>query len=501
MDTINAMNAMNAAMNAAMIDEQKPSLFELLSEQQLHGLLPPTLRYLLTVATQRYPRYLLRALNSFDELYALAMAVVEHYYLQTMGGTFTEHFYGLKRERVLEGGGPGGRSEVPRAAAGTPAVVRAFLQLGQSSLSSSYSSSSSILWKNLAVIVGVPYLKRKLDAAYERDAPRARLGAAYQRLPANPTLRDRLRHAARWFLRNVYPSVHAAYGFAVLAFNLAYLFDGSRYASPLLWLVSTRVRRMTGADYRAIDDAADKRASSTASSSLGGKVLGGLSMVLPASIFALKFLEWWHASDFAKQLSLRAAANLDLPPPLAAGLSSGSGSGSGSGAGAGASTKLGHTSAMANMNASNTGSIGRKGILKTRRVGEEENNAAAAAAPPPTTTTTTTTTNGDAPTEEEELARTAPIAKPSLLPIYTVPAPADSALCPICTDNITTPTACQTGVVYCYICIHKWMQGQHEKQEAFMEGKAGRWESGEGRCAVTGRRVLGGTEGLRRLMV
>jgi hypothetical protein len=28
-----------------------------------------------------------------------------------------------------------------------------------------------------------------------------------------------------------------------------------------------------------------------------------------------------------------------------------------------------------------------------------------------------------------------------------------------------------------------------------------RWESGKGRCAVTGRRVLGGTDGLRRLMI
>lgn len=28
-----------------------------------------------------------------------------------------------------------------------------------------------------------------------------------------------------------------------------------------------------------------------------------------------------------------------------------------------------------------------------------------------------------------------------------------------------------------------------------------RWESGKGRCAVTGRRVLGGTDGLRRVMV
>ena len=69
------------------------------------------------------------------------------------------------------------------------------------------------------------------------------------------------------------------------------------------------------------------------------------------------------------------------------------------------------------------------------------------------------------------------------------------------------------------------MEGEHERQVAFMEGAAGfrregdgddaedegwskeegsregRWESGKGRDAVTGRRVLGGTEGLRRVVV
>jgi len=29
----------------------------------------------------------------------------------------------------------------------------------------------------------------------------------------------------------------------------------------------------------------------------------------------------------------------------------------------------------------------------------------------------------------------------------------------------------------------------------------GLWESGMGRCAVTGKRILGGTEGLRRVVV
>ncbi|KAG7119115.1 Peroxisome assembly protein 12 like [Verticillium longisporum] len=417
-------------------DEQKPSLFELLSEQQLNGLLPPTLRYLLTIATQRYPRYLLRVLNSFDELHALLMLLVERHYLRTRGGSFTEHFYGLKREKALH-------AEIPRANASAPAIVRDALRL-----------RTADVWKNLAVMVALPYLKRKLDDAHEANAPRALLGAAYTRMPENPTPKQRLLHHYRWFLRTLYPSVNAAYQLAVLAFHLAYLFDNSKYHHPFLWLIGTRVRRMNADDYRAIDALTTTTAKTTAQGGAGGppgirsffapralgaRLLSSLSLLLPASIFALKFLEWWHASDFAKQLSRKAGDALDLPPPVVSGMPA---------------------------------------TPAEKPQGAEKSHV------------------DDAP-----LAETAPIATPSLLPIYTVPAPADTTLCPVCAGEIVTPTACQTGFVYCYACIHRWLEGAHPKQEAFMEDKQARWESGAGRCAVTGRRVLGGTEGLRRIIV
>lgn len=427
-------------------DDQKPSLFEVLSEQQLNALLPPTLRYLLTVATQRHPRYLLRALNSFDELYALLMLLVERHYLRTRGGSFTENFYGLKREKALRG-------EVPRASMAAPHLVRDTLKL-----------TSRDVWMNLAVLVGVPYLKRKLDEGHEINAPRALLGAAYTRMPDNPTLRDRFVHYYRWFLTNIYPSVNAAYYFAMLAFNLAYLFDRTKYHNPLMWLIGTRVRRMTAADYQAIDalsakSKADGRPGGQSLFSprnLGSKVLSSLSIALPMSIFALKFLEWWYQSDFAKQLTRKAAENIELPPPIISGLLA-------------------------------------KHLKKSTGTTSDEKQAAA----------------GDgyskdpaASVEEAEIAAAdAPVAKPSRLPIYVVSFPDDSSCCPICLEDIVTPTACQTGVVYCYTCIHRWLEGMHPKQETFMEGKQGKWESGQGRCAVTGRRVLGGTEGLRRIMV
>ena len=425
-------------------DEGKPSLFELLSEQQLSALLPPTVRYVLTVLTQRYPRHLLRVLNSFDELYALAALVVERHYLRTRGGSFTEHFYGLKREKALA-------AEIPRASAAAPAAVRDALRL-----------SPADVWKNLAVLVGLPYLKRKLDEAYEVDAPRALLGAAYNRLPPNPGWRDRVAHAFRWFLRRVYPSVNAAYYLALLAFNLAYLFDNSKYHSPFLWLIGTRVRRMNAADYRAIEALEQKQRGGGAGvrRTLGARLLGALSLVLPTSIFALKFLEWWYASDFARQLSRKAAESLDLPPPVVTGLPQ---------------------AAAAAAAAAKKEKEKEKEQEDIDRDGDEEMD--------------------EQEEEERRLRERAPVAASSCLPILTVPAPESSELCPICEGEIATATACQTGVVYCYACIHKWVAGTHPRQERFMAGREGRWESGEGRCAVTGRRVLGGTEGLRRIMV
>ncbi|KAI2635389.1 Pex12 amino terminal region-domain-containing protein [Xylaria nigripes] len=420
-------------------DDQKPSLFELLSEQQLNSLLPPTLRYLLTVATQRYPRYLLRVLNSFDELYAIAMLVVERHYLHTRCGSFTEHFYGLKREKALH-------AEIPRAATTTPEIVRETLKL-----------STKDVWKNLAVMVAIPYLKRKLDESHEIEAPRALLGANYVRMPPNPTIKQRIMHYYKWFIRNVYPSIHAAYYFGIIAFNLAYLFDNTKYHNPFMWLIGTRIRRMNAADFKAIEALSTPKLSRSPGSTslfnpmtLGPKLLGSLSVLLPTSIFALKFLEWWYASDFAKQLSRKAAETLELPPPLVSGVSA------------------------------------LRAKLDQKKSQQNESQ------------------NADSKQEnknEGPLAENAPIATQSMLPILTVPPPEDSELCPICEDEITTATACQTGFVYCYTCIHKWIEGIHPRQEEFMADKAEKWESGQGRCAVTGRRVLGGTEGLRRIMV
>lgn len=455
------------------LDEQKPSLFEILSENELNALIPPSLRYLLAVATHRNPRYLLRILNNFDEIFALLSLGIERYYLKIYGGGFTENFYGLKRERVLRIKG----GDSTRARLGAPKEVRETLKL-----------RNSDVWKNLAVMVGLPYIKRKLDEAYDVHAAGVNmLGPAYrdrERYPAEGTWKQKFMWTYKWFLKNVYPSVNAAYYFSLLAWNMAYLFDGTKYHSPFMWLIGTRIRRLNDADSKAIALATQPPAAPparpgqsnsifsprTMSRVLYPKLLTALRLALPTSIFALKFLEWWHNSDFARQLSRKANEGLELPPPTISGLPT---------------------------------------------------------APPKTEKKVFIADEKERPPSRRDSGIDGPpISTLTHLPILTVPAPAyastdsenTTSLCPICLSEIQTPTAAQSGFIYCYTCIYKWVDGTHPRQEAFMEGsgdedgargwaeegggsRAGKWESGAGRDAVTGRRILGGTSGLRRVMV
>lgn len=381
--------------------------------------------------------------------------------------------------------------EVPRAALGAPEQVRETLKL-----------RNSDIWKNLAIMVGLPYLKRKLDESYDIHAASANvLGPAFQSevLSSNATIKQRILYYYKWFLRKVYPSVNAAYYFSMLAFNLLYLFDSTKYSSPFLCLIGSRIRRLNAADHKAIDLAAQPPpprpirpgmppapaslfSQRTFTHAVYPKLLSSLKILLPTSIFALKFLEWWHASDFARQLSRKAAEGLELPPPTISGMPA-----------------------------------------PTQPAGKEKSGV--------TFDTETKGSSGSekAASSDPSQSPSLPISSTSLLPILTVPPPSSesSELCPICLSPIQTPTAAQTGYVYCYTCIFRWVEGEHPRQVAFMEGnkdggedkeageegegkawieagggsKKGRWEDGRERCAVTGRRLLGGTGGLRRVMV
>lgn len=81
MDVLSNIDPTSSGVSS--VDPYRPSFFELIAQEQLSSLLKPAIRYVLTVLAQRNPRYLLRIVNRFDEVYALIMLAINRHYLRT----------------------------------------------------------------------------------------------------------------------------------------------------------------------------------------------------------------------------------------------------------------------------------------------------------------------------------------------------------------------------------------------------------------------------------
>lgn len=248
--------------------EDRPTLFELIAQDQLRDLIQPAVRYVLVFYAQRYPRYLLRIANSSEELYAAIMALVEWHFLKEFKGTFTENFYGLERQRG---------NTLKRTLLAAPNAVEKVIRLR---------TRDRVL--AVAAVVGIPYIKAKLDDYYtDRES-------------------------------SVYPTVNAAYYLTTLYFNLGYMFGHVNYHKPSLAFLRQQIRRLNYTPTKSVELPPDSSLSPLVLLRLLlPKGISALKYLLPLGIFFLKFLEWWGTSDVAAQLSRK--TSVELPPPAQVG--------------------------------------------------------------------------------------------------------------------------------------------------------------------------------------
>ncbi|KAG0167320.1 ubiquitin-protein ligase peroxin 12 [Apophysomyces sp. BC1015] len=298
-------------------DAYRPSLFELVAQEKLRELLQPAVQYIVAVYAQRYPRLLIRVVNNHEEFYAALMFFVERHYLKEWGASFAENFYGLKR------------------------VSSAYVDSSAQKFglnNSTPSLSRKEIRRSLLVLVGLPYVKCRLDLLYQKvsGGSSSILGENEQEQNEIDELRDpqtgprrRLIIRLIQLFRKLYPFLNALYHGSNLAYNIAYMFGGTRYYTPWLHLIGVEIKRMSMADYRAYYDrlaAEEQHAAKTslfnrpfsAISGIFGKLIAFLKVLLPMSIFFFKFLEWWYSSEFARG----GADSLDgessaaaIPPP------------------------------------------------------------------------------------------------------------------------------------------------------------------------------------------
>ncbi|KAK9476435.1 Pex12 amino terminal region-domain-containing protein [Lipomyces japonicus] len=289
------------AINPLLLDPSRPTLFELVTAEQLSALLAPSVRYVLAHAAQRHPRYLLRAVLNFDELYALLAAAIELRCLKTWNASLTESFYDLKRCRFL----PADRIVIA-AAGGSKQVEDRVNDLGKLGQKEIYGS--------LLALVGIPYLQEKLDRYYESIQARSlfRTRQAQQGISNSSSRIDRIKAAVEILFKKFYPSIKFGGGTLAVLFNLLYLFGKSPHRSFIDFLLNIRFTRQTDLTFASTNMPVNLTTTQITSSALRQRLSQAaltafdwtLSSILPTAVLSLKILEWWHASDFSRQLSI-----------------------------------------------------------------------------------------------------------------------------------------------------------------------------------------------------
>ncbi|CAK9440387.1 uncharacterized protein LODBEIA_P44870 [Lodderomyces beijingensis] len=311
-----------SSLDASQLDSERPTLFELISANQLESLLSPSLRYILVHYAGRYPRYLLKINNYFDEINLLLRSFIEWYFLTYWQGSFTENFYGLKRVNqtpLSEGNFNSGKLTQL-----VPAMIEEGRQLtGVQKLVS------------LFEVTGVTFLSEKLQYCY--DVWHTKYITNQLNPHASLTRKENIIIQIKRKFVELYPYVQSAYRLANFVTTLMYLSGASKSPTLLTFLFKMNYSRLNQYDYdknepdQKLKD--HEKQNKIAPPTTVEFVLDLLSrrvqhplwkatkLVLgtffPVAIFSLKFLEWWNNSDFSKKLlkNQGTALTFTLPPP------------------------------------------------------------------------------------------------------------------------------------------------------------------------------------------
>ncbi|PAV21095.1 cyclin-dependent kinase inhibitor [Pyrrhoderma noxium] len=288
-------------------DPSRPSLFELVAQEQLRDLLQPALKYVLAVFAQRYPRYLLRIVNRHEEFYALLMLLVERHYLRVHAASFAENFYGLKRRRRP-------LYETPRATAAAGNAT------GVGKL------RSQDIRRSLLFLVMVPYIRAKAQDYYES------LGGGvdpslFEDEPSSHAPEDAdlsLRTRCRALFKRTYPWLNTSFELWLSCYNVAYLFDYTGFYRPWLSWIGIDLRRIGPEDIplpRAPRDTSPRPPKSLKAIlrrlllRSPRLLLDSLRVLLPTAIFFIKFLEWWYSPSSPARTVSTPSTGPPIPAP------------------------------------------------------------------------------------------------------------------------------------------------------------------------------------------
>ncbi|CAI4047994.1 hypothetical protein SKDZ_13G1580 [Saccharomyces kudriavzevii ZP591] len=298
--------------NGVGLEPLYPTIFEIVSSQEIDSLLPTSIRYLLTNhLVANFPnRYTLQLNNYFHEWFQAVKGFVEWYHLKTYNSTFIDRFYGLQLFNSVDRNlaltqclNPQNRNAWPQA-----------LQLTQ--------MQKKVVFLERIIF---PYIRTKLDEIFERLSVSNIFGS-------NETEEKWIK---RVFLK-IYPFIKKTLALSNLFVKLLFLTKRTGSVSSLQYLCNieyTTMKPMSPAlpNFKETKET-DSRLRKTNISSIAAVLQSKLSIIprilafmgsqfFPTFIFMLRVYQWWTTQDMTAKLQKRLNdLDKDIPrPPVSSG--------------------------------------------------------------------------------------------------------------------------------------------------------------------------------------
>ncbi|CAI4049397.1 hypothetical protein SUVZ_13G1650 [Saccharomyces uvarum] len=286
-----------------------PTIFEIVSSQEIDSLLPTSIRYLLTNHfVAKFPnKYTLQLNNYFPEWFQVAKGFVEWYHLKTYNSTFIDRFYGLqlfnsrdKNLALTQCLNPQSESSWPQG-----------LQLTQ------LQEKVTFLEKII-----VPYITSKLDEIFEKLSINSILGGNSNDSEG--------KWVNRIFLK-LYPYIKKFFALSNLLIKLLFLTKKTGAVSLLQYLCNieyTTMKPLSPAPSSFKETKGpDSRLRRTNMSSVVALLQNKTSIVFriltfmgsqffPTFIFVLRVYQWWTTQDMTTRLKKKLNdLDKDIPRP------------------------------------------------------------------------------------------------------------------------------------------------------------------------------------------
>lgn len=291
-----------------------PTIFEILSSDEIDDLLSPSVRYIVANLVARNPnKWTIKINNWFDEWFMLAAKLaIESHYLKNWDATFIENFYGLKR---IDGTNPVLLNALRK---NPPVEIPLRLRDAQRRV---------VLFEKVVA----PYLTGKLELAYSKLLA----NTLVQRPPSeNESWTTRVLRTLQALFVKYYPLIKKLIFILNLGTKLYFLSGRTGSTTVLDFVFKIQYARLSKYDYERNANknsipspkgiSRPPKLNRSALLSLyqrflsgGGEVLkSSASQLFPAFIFMLRVFQWWTSQDISGEIQRKLnSIDKDIPPP------------------------------------------------------------------------------------------------------------------------------------------------------------------------------------------